>query len=617
MKSPKITPEIAREIGDQLKVDWSKISPDEFRKGMIVELEHGNKNPDTNVTDNDLLDTGKIALVHLRESHDYYKDLPHDAEPEEGEKEYLIAEMPENFKEITKNNSCGNTIIDALQKFINGELDAEDLYNLPIEKDDPVNNLLNKLGGIDKIIDIVENDLNGIDKAKEIISRLRGIHNAIRANIFRHVYSCIQEAKNGENTEKNKLIAVKTIDKLCKQSANEHEKEQLRKIKACILNGDSNNLDIASVRVKNIFASYIPNQNIRVAYTTLRQQDGEAYQLCPKMVFQIGYAVPMELSKCREQCIDSKISPSGKIICGYADWVKYISDNQNAVNSRIEVHKNPDEEIVIGTLSYPQRTINTGNQMYDTIENKIDNIREESVYSPTYNIESRLDTVKLYNHKDGKNESLRIQNLKSKTAAKNEMKGINPYCEDGMNYGAQISYLTPDGSYADKTIEAMLQDKYSGLTEGELDELMNMTSLLRNKRTTKTFNLKKARIAARIAENINFRYHDPVHDVSNHKNYLYVKYLDFPRENGEDVLLQPIDKNGNIVGKPVARWKENLVKGWSNTGEIYCSKCGETTEATTDEYGNVVSECCDSPVSTYPVYDNMSDINDYFLKSTE
>ena len=48
---------------------------DRFRIGMDVELEHGTEDPDTNVTDDDPLTTGKIALAHLNEFPDYYTRL--------------------------------------------------------------------------------------------------------------------------------------------------------------------------------------------------------------------------------------------------------------------------------------------------------------------------------------------------------------------------------------------------------------------------------------------------------------------------------------------------------------------------------------------------------------
>ena len=44
-------------------------------KGMNVELEHGYIDPETDVTKNDLMLTGKIALAHLREFPDYYVRL--------------------------------------------------------------------------------------------------------------------------------------------------------------------------------------------------------------------------------------------------------------------------------------------------------------------------------------------------------------------------------------------------------------------------------------------------------------------------------------------------------------------------------------------------------------
>jgi len=43
--------------------------------GMDVELEHGLHDPATNVTDDDPLSTGKIALAHLNEFADYYTRL--------------------------------------------------------------------------------------------------------------------------------------------------------------------------------------------------------------------------------------------------------------------------------------------------------------------------------------------------------------------------------------------------------------------------------------------------------------------------------------------------------------------------------------------------------------
>lgn len=65
----------ARKVGEELGVDWTRVDPEEFRRGMAVELEHGRRDPATDVTGDDLLLTGKIALAHLNEFPDYYTRL--------------------------------------------------------------------------------------------------------------------------------------------------------------------------------------------------------------------------------------------------------------------------------------------------------------------------------------------------------------------------------------------------------------------------------------------------------------------------------------------------------------------------------------------------------------
>ncbi|MCX5779523.1 MAG: hypothetical protein NTV45_01605 [Firmicutes bacterium] len=71
----KFTVEEAKTIGEKLGLDWSKFDVEQFRMGMDVELEHGLVSPETNVTNDDPLITGKIALAHLNEFADYYTRL--------------------------------------------------------------------------------------------------------------------------------------------------------------------------------------------------------------------------------------------------------------------------------------------------------------------------------------------------------------------------------------------------------------------------------------------------------------------------------------------------------------------------------------------------------------
>lgn len=66
---------MAKRIGKDLNISWENINLSEFTRGLNVELEHGSKDPQTNVTDNDGKLTGEIAWAHLKEFPDYYTRL--------------------------------------------------------------------------------------------------------------------------------------------------------------------------------------------------------------------------------------------------------------------------------------------------------------------------------------------------------------------------------------------------------------------------------------------------------------------------------------------------------------------------------------------------------------
>lgn len=67
----------AAEVADILRIDFAAVDfdLDQFHRGMGVELQHGTGDPDTNITNDDLVTTGKIALAHLNEIPDYYTRL--------------------------------------------------------------------------------------------------------------------------------------------------------------------------------------------------------------------------------------------------------------------------------------------------------------------------------------------------------------------------------------------------------------------------------------------------------------------------------------------------------------------------------------------------------------
>jgi DNA-directed RNA polymerase alpha subunit len=71
------TADEAHAAGEGIGIDWeiSRFDVEQFRTGMDVELEHGTHDLETNVTDDDVSVTAKIARAHLNEFPDYYSRL--------------------------------------------------------------------------------------------------------------------------------------------------------------------------------------------------------------------------------------------------------------------------------------------------------------------------------------------------------------------------------------------------------------------------------------------------------------------------------------------------------------------------------------------------------------
>ena len=77
MSSRQFSQQEAQIIGERIGIDWAlgEVDLEQFRIGLAVELEHGSINPATDVTHDDELVTGRIALAHLHEIPDYYTRL--------------------------------------------------------------------------------------------------------------------------------------------------------------------------------------------------------------------------------------------------------------------------------------------------------------------------------------------------------------------------------------------------------------------------------------------------------------------------------------------------------------------------------------------------------------
>jgi hypothetical protein len=96
LDNSKISSNEAKVILSEINVEEMNVDIDEFRRGLEVELEHGLRFKDANVTNNHPILTGKIVLAHLKESSYYYKLL----EVAELEGDLMEAIMDDQYPEL-------------------------------------------------------------------------------------------------------------------------------------------------------------------------------------------------------------------------------------------------------------------------------------------------------------------------------------------------------------------------------------------------------------------------------------------------------------------------------------------------------------------------------------
>jgi len=207
------------------------------------------------------------------------------------------------------------------------------------------------MGGPAAIVEMVnKNDIHGL---KECHSKLSKIRLASRRAILRYAFSSIKSAEdNNEATNKMEKVAyklpsgskgyhqveaVKAIDELIKDTLDRSELLALNNARGYVLSG--NEYKYAGKIVKSLYDVIMPST--RLAYTSLSTQNNEPYLLCPKGKVELGYAVPMEISKCRENCIDSRVSKEGVVACAYQDWLRVVADSHEKMEKRLNVTRHP------------------------------------------------------------------------------------------------------------------------------------------------------------------------------------------------------------------------------------------------------------------------------------
>ncbi len=96
IQEPDISEKEAEVILNIVNTEKMDIPLEDFRKGLEVELEHGTRFKDANVTNNHPILTGKIVLAHLKETMDYYQRI----DVAELEGDLLKAILSKNIQKI-------------------------------------------------------------------------------------------------------------------------------------------------------------------------------------------------------------------------------------------------------------------------------------------------------------------------------------------------------------------------------------------------------------------------------------------------------------------------------------------------------------------------------------
>lgn len=76
MKNRKqISSEEAQRIGESLHLDWDRIDLEQFRQGLMGEVDQANMDPETGRTYDSILLSGKLVVAHMQEFPDYFTRL--------------------------------------------------------------------------------------------------------------------------------------------------------------------------------------------------------------------------------------------------------------------------------------------------------------------------------------------------------------------------------------------------------------------------------------------------------------------------------------------------------------------------------------------------------------
>lgn len=392
------------------------------------------------------------------------------------------------------------SVLPALMEFISSNdnktlnmplMPLKNLKDEDLDHEDPMVSSFNKDMGGCKGLTVIELDpIMGAEKLAHTIENMEKVHYASKLVNLRKAFEVIKDF-SFQNTGEKQIKALELLSKLEEQSQSDSEKYAFNKAKKAVLAGTEDQIDAAAYRLQKVFASNVKAPNLRVAfYENPRAQDEEPYQLCPKARHQVGHAVPMPISSCRDNCIDSRVTKDGKVSCAYQDWLKTAADNHiNVINRLDEVHPETNAENRLNLKDgerFNERSMAIDHMTFEArMQEKLKNIKQsKKTKTENDNIEAKLDNAKLLTGHQGLVGEGNMENrLRNPVIASKAC--IDP--EEEISFGAQLEAKRNKALFVDEPIQARLDEA----SEPNLGRHGEPTERIQDVNVKKAWNLSK------------------------------------------------------------------------------------------------------------------------------
>jgi hypothetical protein len=342
------------------------------------------------------------------------------------------------------------------------------LNNSDFDHADPIVDKFMNMGGPKHVIKIFKIDSpDDISEAMHhLASTLQETRLALVRKELRNIFASLQSALDIDNKavklertaskmqissrgfhQGESLCGVESLLKI----ANKKEMDALVDVEKMISAGGYIFLSRAAEIVKNMYESYSTPRNTRVAYTTLATQEGEPFLMCPKGIYVNGQAVPMETSKCRHNCIDSRLEKDGSVSCNYQTWIKQSFQSHDVVMGRLDTTRHPDNEANLLNIEEGKRMRHEDEVGYERLFEESDlesaKLRKKNV-NQTDNREKQLSEMKAvqYGHS--------VDDKKLNQHVKLSQTNHNKVIEDQLPNRAEVK----------KSLFDRLVDKYNNKT---------------------------------------------------------------------------------------------------------------------------------------------------------